>query len=290
MEMQKNYSGLICLPILPSKYRQIPHRPKVLAETPEVYEDGPLVHPAIPGLILTKEQRLFAEKLEVVNCDNDFFWREESLGERSLRIQWKEPAPKFTSKSLMQEGEQQEEVPWPKHCYPDKIEARRKEVANEKALLRLKKEAHEAEANAAAAQRAVTAVLFEAKEKEAAIAAHKAKEEVKEKEAAAAAAEAVAVLARLRDCQTSALAACVILKEAKQENSEKLQLRNLEWRLAIALSRLQSLIDDIEAGKPSGELQILAGENMEDEIEIMDNEIALLRKSIQVLKGKDRGL
>jgi hypothetical protein len=97
-------------------------------------------------------------------------------------------------------------------------------------------------------------------------------------------------LAKLRDCQTSALAACVILKEAKQENSEKSHLRNLEWRLASVLSRLQSLIDDIEAGKPFGELQILAGENLGDEIEIMDNEIALLRRAIQVLKGKGRGL
>lgn len=299
METQKKYSGLICLSILPSKYRQLDHRPEVLAITPEVYEDGPLVHPAVPGLILTKEQRLFFGNLEVVNCENDFLWREESKPERVLRIKWKEPVSvtrSSTDKDFVDidmslfktefSVPPKPEQPKPKHYYPSDIEAHEKKVADEKALLRLKKEAHEAEANAAAAQRAVAAVLFEAKEKEAAAAAHKAKEEINEKEAAAAAAEAMTGLAKLRDYQTSAVAARKILKETKQENGEKSHLQNLEWRLASVLSRLQWLIDDIEAGKPLGELQTLAGENLEDEIEIMGNEIALLRRAIQILKGR----
>jgi len=295
METNKKYSGLICLPILPSKYRQFDHRPEVLEKTPEVYEDGPLVHPAIPGLILTKEQRLFAGKLEVVNCENDFLWREERVPERTLRIKWEKPVlatPSSTSKAFVEmDMSLFNSVPTkPKHYYPSDIEAHEKKVADEKALLNLEKEADEAEAKAAAAQRAEAAALFEAKEKEAAVAAYKAKEEIKEKEAAAAAAEAMAGLAKLRDYQTSTVAARKILKETKQENGEQSHLQNLEWRLASVLSRLQSLIDDIEAGKPLGELQILAGENLEDEIEIMSNEIALLIRAIQALKGKGRGL
>jgi hypothetical protein len=273
METQKKYSGLICLSILPSKYRQLDHRPEVLAITPEVYEDGPLVHPAVPGLILTKEQRLFFGNLEVVNCENDFLWREESKPERVLRIKWKEPVSvtrSSTDKDFVDidmslfktefSVPPKPEQPKPKHYYPSDIEAHEKKVADEKALLRLKKEA--------------------------AAAAHKAKEEINEKEAAAAAAEAMTGLAKLRDYQTSAVAARKILKETKQENGEKSHLQNLEWRLASVLSRLQWLIDDIEAGKPLGELQTLAGENLEDEIEIMGNEIALLRRAIQILKGR----
>lgn len=296
METNKKYSGLICLSILPSKYRQIPHRPEVLAKTPEAYKDGPLVHPAIPGLILTKEQRLFGGKLEVVDCDNDFLWQEESGTEKTWRIRWQPPLKQpvsSTDGSFVNMNMSLFSVPpKPKYYYPSDIEAHEKKVADEKELLRLKEaEAEiEAPAKAAAAQRAEAAALFEAKEKGAAIAAHKAKEEVKEKEATAAAAEAVVVLAKLRDCQTSALAARVLIKETEQENSEKLHLRNLEWRLASVLSHMQSLIDDIEAGEPLGKLQILAGENLEDEIEIMGNEIALLKRSIQVLKGKDRCL
>lgn len=92
-----------------------------------------------------------------------------------------------------------------------------------------------------------------------------------------------AVLTKLRNCQASALAARVLLKETKQENSERSHLRNLEWRLANILSHLQLLIANIKAGKPLGGLQILVGENLDDEIKIMVNEVSLLRNAIQVL-------
>lgn len=286
----KKYSGLICLSILPSKYRQFDRRAEVLAKTPEVYEDGPLVHPAIPGLILTKEQRRFGGNLEVVDCDNDFLWKKESVTERIRRLKWLEPLPKppsSTDKDFVEMNMSLFSVPpEPKYYYPSDIEAHEKKVADEKELLRLKEaEAELKETEAEIEAPAKAAALFKVEEKGAAIAAHKAKEEVKEKEAAAAAA-----LTKLRDCQTSALATRALIKETEQENSEKLHLRNLAWRLASVLSHMQSLIDDIEAGEPLGELQILAGENLEDEIEIMGNEIALLTMAIQVLKGKGRGL
>lgn len=291
MEAQKKYSGLICLSILPSNYRQLERQDAVLAETPEVYKDGLLVHPAIPGLMLTREQRLSRGSLEIVDCDNDFLCREETVSERICRIKWTKPIPATPSrtdfmfvKMDMSLFGAEHSAP-PKHYYPSDIEAHEKKVVDERELLRRKEVEADiaATANAVEVQRGEAVALFKAEEKGAAIAAHE--EEVNE--VATAAADA---LDKLHYLQASARETAEKLKRENADDEKKSHRRNLEWRLASVQSRLQLLIDDIEAGKPLGELQIFADEDLEDEFEIMVNEIALLKRSIQVLKGNERGL
>jgi hypothetical protein len=74
-----------CLPLMSDQ--QVERNEQI---PPEVYSDALLEHPAIPGLMLTRAERLYAFKLEI-ECNNEV--RFESLREKLQREAWKKLAP-----------------------------------------------------------------------------------------------------------------------------------------------------------------------------------------------------
>ena len=77
-----------CLPLQPGVGRL--ERSDGVPEN--VYREGDLEHPAIPGLMLTLEQRLSKAMLEMVNTETGET-RTEGVKEKSFRMKWKKPIP-----------------------------------------------------------------------------------------------------------------------------------------------------------------------------------------------------
>ena len=68
----------------------------------EVYEDGLLEHPAISGLMLTKEQRLYGALLEFINSE-DGVVHIETMNQKRFRIKWARPVqPAGSTKDFVQ--------------------------------------------------------------------------------------------------------------------------------------------------------------------------------------------
>lgn len=63
----------------------------------EVYEEGLLEHPAVSGLMLSKDERLYSQLLEIVDADGVL--RTETLNEKRFRIKWKRPIPEAETAS-----------------------------------------------------------------------------------------------------------------------------------------------------------------------------------------------
>jgi hypothetical protein len=76
---------LHCLPI-PAGIKQLKKQPYT---HPSVYQEGELEHPALPGTMLTLDQRLCSTSLEF--SDSDGVIRLETLDEKRFRIFWKKP-------------------------------------------------------------------------------------------------------------------------------------------------------------------------------------------------------
>ena len=58
----------------------------------EVYEStGLLEHPMVPGLMLTRDERVCGALLEIIDLDRVV--RSETLDEKRFRILWKKPIP-----------------------------------------------------------------------------------------------------------------------------------------------------------------------------------------------------
>jgi hypothetical protein len=78
---------LHCLPIL-AGIKQTKKQPYTHES---VYQEGELEHPALPGTMLTLDQRLCSVSLEF--SDSDGVIRLETLDEKRFRIFWKKPIP-----------------------------------------------------------------------------------------------------------------------------------------------------------------------------------------------------
>ena len=79
--------GLHCLTLLSVK--PLERRDGV----PEaVYMDGQLEHPAIPGLMLSKSERIYGTYLEIVDKNGET--RPETVHEKIFRIKWVKPIPR----------------------------------------------------------------------------------------------------------------------------------------------------------------------------------------------------
>jgi len=78
--------GLYCLTLLPVK--PLERRDGV---PKEVYMDGQMEHPAISGLMLSKDERVYRGQLEIVNMNEETYL--ESVKERIFRIKWVKPIP-----------------------------------------------------------------------------------------------------------------------------------------------------------------------------------------------------
>jgi len=77
-----------CCP-LPVGVGQLNNRDRV---PDEVYQEGLLEHPAIPGLFLTKNERLFKPLLEIINTQTGEK-RFEKVTEKPFRVGWTKPIP-----------------------------------------------------------------------------------------------------------------------------------------------------------------------------------------------------
>lgn len=84
--------GIRCLALLPVK--PLERRDGV---PEEVYLDGQLEHPAIPGLMLSKDERLYGKQLEIVVNNGETHL--ESVKERIFRIKWIKPIPRTETAS-----------------------------------------------------------------------------------------------------------------------------------------------------------------------------------------------
>lgn len=84
--------GLHCLP-LRHGVKRLERRDNV---PEEVYMDCQLEHPAIPGLLLSRDDRLYSEHLEITDANGDE--RFETFVEFRFRIIWKKPIPKWVSR------------------------------------------------------------------------------------------------------------------------------------------------------------------------------------------------
>jgi len=58
----------------------------------EVYMDGQMEHPAISGLMLSKDERVYGGQLEIVDMNGETHL--ESVQERIFRIKWVKPIPR----------------------------------------------------------------------------------------------------------------------------------------------------------------------------------------------------
>lgn len=79
--------GLRCLPLQPG-VKPLKPNPKL---PPEALEDGLMEHPAIPGLMLGRAERLYGAFLEIE--DDKGQRRLEKVPEKSCRIFWRVPIP-----------------------------------------------------------------------------------------------------------------------------------------------------------------------------------------------------
>lgn len=84
---------------LPHKYKgeqyiwpDLHHAPR------EVYEEGLLEHPAIPGLMLNLDERLYWAALEIVN-ESTGETRSEAIREKIFRVEWRKPIPKTITRT-----------------------------------------------------------------------------------------------------------------------------------------------------------------------------------------------
>lgn len=93
VEKRTDQAGIQCLPLQSG----ITSLDKRLGVPDEVYCEGLLEHPAIPGLWLTKEERLYRSALEIVDANGDK--RFETAHERRFRIKWQKPIPRTPSSS-----------------------------------------------------------------------------------------------------------------------------------------------------------------------------------------------
>ena len=84
--------GLHCLALLPVK--PLERRDGV---PEEVYMDGQLEHPAILGLMLSKDERIYGTYLEIVDKNGET--RPETVHEKIFRIKWVKPIPRTETAS-----------------------------------------------------------------------------------------------------------------------------------------------------------------------------------------------
>lgn len=61
----------------------------------EVYTDGQMEHPAVPGLLLSKDERLYGAHLEIIDGKGGV--RFETAFEKRFRLKWQKPIPRTVS-------------------------------------------------------------------------------------------------------------------------------------------------------------------------------------------------
>lgn len=84
---------LHCMPLKPA-VKPIATRPDV----PKiVYETGDMEHPAIPGLMLSRDERLYGALLEISDEHGEV--RTEGVKEKMFRVQWKAPIPETQTRT-----------------------------------------------------------------------------------------------------------------------------------------------------------------------------------------------
>ena len=83
--------ALRCAPL----QKDVPELPKRAGVDPHMYEDVVLEHPHIPGLFLTRAERLYGLALEIIDADGAI--QLESSDEKRFRVKWMKPIPRTPS-------------------------------------------------------------------------------------------------------------------------------------------------------------------------------------------------
>ena len=83
--------GLRCAPL----QKDVPELPMRAGVDPHMYEHVVLEHPHIPGLFLTRAERLYGLALEIIDTDGTI--QLESADEKRFRVKWMKPIPRTPS-------------------------------------------------------------------------------------------------------------------------------------------------------------------------------------------------
>lgn len=246
---------LLCLPV---KYG-IKNLERRAGIAEEVYSSEVMMeHPAIPGLMLSLEERLYGGCLEIWEAETAGEVRggtlgevrDETLKEKSWRVQWKKPIAQSESRTgknhvtpnmeLFKKKKKEK----PKILYSfDQVQELKEEAAKAKAYRELEEAQH------------VAAIMV-----------------VEETPAQCAVAE------EIQEMPAKVQSAADV-----QEKSNP-RLGWLERQLANVVAQLMTIMTDIESGSSISDLGFSCDEDFQKMIEDMGNVIAKLKSMIQTLK------
>lgn len=249
---------LLCLPV---KYgiKNLERRDEV---PEEVYSSEVMMeHPAIPGLMLSLEERLYGGYLEIWEADTEEV-RDETLGEvrdenpkeKPWRVQWKKPIARSESRTG------KDHVPMNMGLFKKTEKEKPKTFLHFDEVRALKTEAANAYRELEEAQR-VAAIMV-----------------VEETPAQSQCAVAVAVAEEIQEMPAKVQSAADV-----QEKSNP-RLGWLERQLANVVAQLMTIMTDIESGSSISDLGFSCDEDFQKMIEDMGNVIAKLKSMIQTLK------
>lgn len=287
---------LLCLPV---KYgiKNLERRDEV---PEEVYSSKVMMeHPAIPGLMLSLEERIYGGYLEIWEADTEEV-RDETLGEvrdetpkeKSWRVQWKKPIARSESRTgkdhvpmnmgLFKKTEKEK----PKNFFTFyKVQALKTEAAKAKAYRELEE-----------AQRVAAIMVVEETpaQSQCAVAVAEEIQEMPAKVQSAADVQEVPnkyllIISKYLDPELE------LIKQAKRvcKNDEKKSNPRLEWlerQLANVVAELQAIFSDIESGSSISDLGFSGDEDFQEMIDDLGNEIAKLKSMIQTLKKVEVGV
>lgn len=243
---------LLCLPV---KY-EIKNLKRRAGVPAEVYEEGELEHPVIPGLMLSLEERLYGGCLEIWEAETAGEVRDETLGEvrdetlkeKSWRVQWKKPIARSESRT------EKDHVPLNMELFKKKKKEKTKIFYYFYQVNELKEKAAKAYRELEEAQHVAAIMVVEEAPAQCAVA-----EEIQEMPAKVQSAADV------------------------QEKSNP-RLGWLERQLANVVAQLMTIMTDIESGSSISDLGFSCDEDFQKMIEDMGNVIAKLKSMIQTLK------
>lgn len=272
---------LLCLPVRDG-IKNLERRDEV---PEEVYSSEVMMeHPAILGLMLSLEERLYGGYLEIWDADTEEV-RDETQKEKPWRVLWKKPIARSESRSekdhvpmnmgLFKKSEKEKQK---KRYPPDQVKALKAEAAKAKAY-RESEEAQRVAAKKAAEEAPAQCAVAE--EIQAKVQSTADAREVPNKY--------LLMISKYLDPELE------LMKQAEMvcKNDEKKSNPRLGWlerQLANVVAQLQAIVSDIESGSSISDLGFSGNKDFQEMIDDLGNEIAKLKGMIQTLKKVEVGV
>lgn len=287
---------LLCLPVeVKNGIKNLERRDEV---PEEVYSSEVMMeHPAIPGLMLSLEERIYGGHLEIWEAYTEEV-RDETLGEvrdetpkeKSWRVQWKKPIARSESRTG------KDHVPMNMGLFKKTGKEKPKKLLRFYEVQALKTEAAKAKAyrELEEAQRVAAIMVVEETPAQSQCAEAEEIQEMPAKVQSAADVQEVQnkyllIISKYLDPELE------LIKQAKRvcKNDEKKSNPRLGWlerQLANVVAELQAIFSDIESGSSISDLGFSGDEDFQEMIDDLGNEIAKLKSMIQALKKVEVGV